>query len=219
MAPTRVGTESTLFSSAALTSYSLAHTVPAGTNCLAIYIGACLQGSMFNISQVTWNGQALDALVQPVGFSFAAGAAGVWLGMLLNPGIGTHTVQVTLDVAPDSLAMHAVNIAGVNTMAPVADTLSEGTFFVTTSTFGNVITSDAPVLIFGGIAMTRPPGAASFSPAAGVSELADGTASGRASSRHFAGVRREGAAGSYHFGATCTQAGIGACAAVALRGI
>jgi hypothetical protein len=69
------------------------------------------------------------------------------------------------------------------------------------------------------MAVAQPAGDASFTPIDGVTELAEGTASGPAASRHFFGYRRETIAGSFAFGAACTQSSSCALAAVAFRGV
>jgi hypothetical protein len=221
-APTLVGSSTSFFTSSGATSYTIAHTVPAGANCLAVYIGAGKVG-FFEFTGYDWNGMPLTELTDSVGFNFAQGGSASWIGGIANPATGTHDLTVTFDAAPDSMAFHLVNLAGVDVSggaaAMVHATDEAGAFFSTTTTsLALELITTVPTLIFGGMSLAQPGGAASYTPHSGVMELADGIASGAAASRHFVGYRRETIAGTYGFGATCTQAGAPAAAAVAFRG-
>lgn len=219
MAPTIVGSSTSFFSSSGLTSYTVPHTVPAGANCLALYLGSCNNWLDF-FTSVTWNGVELAQQIHAFSLHSSVGPCSAAVLALANPDTGAHDIVIET-ATPDSLACYAVNLAGVDTAALAAATLEQelvGSGAVPLSVYGGSLSSPAsPSLIFGGIVLPRPAGPASFTPAAGVTELADGTASGANASRHFAGYRRE-IAGTHNFGATCTQTGYGALAAVAFKG-
>jgi hypothetical protein len=220
VAPSLAGSSTSFLSSTGTNSYTITHTVPADANCLALYVGNA-NNWLDIITAVSWDGVEMGgALIHafsqhaPVGPS----AASIWA--LANPAIGTHDIVIEL-LDCDSLACCIVNLAGVDTTAPTVQTFEQeifGSEAPPTAIYGGNLVTATPSLIFGGIVLPRPAGAASFTPDSGVVELIDGTASGDAASRHFAGWRRE-IAGTHRFGATCTQSGYGAAAAVAFRGM
>lgn len=222
MAPTLVGSSTSFFSSAGATSYTIAHTVPADANCLALYLGAGKNG-FFEVTASDWNGVPLTSLIDAIGFNFSQGGSGSWIAAIASPATGTRNLTISFDAAPDSIAFHLVNMAGVDVsggaaaMAHAADATG-AIFSNNTTSLALELVTTVPTLIFGGMSLAQPGGPASFTPHSGVMELADGAASGAAASRHFVGYRRETIAGTYGFGATCTQPGAPALAAVAFRG-
>lgn len=219
-APVIVGSGTSFFSSSGLTGYSMTHTVPAGANCLALYIGAC-RGNLngFPINGVSWNGTAFTQRLESGGFSFSRGIAGACVAYLINPDAGTHLIAVDLDAAPDNCALYAINLANVDAAAPVNGEFEAATIIAHAATLSDTVATAAPTLIFGGMSMGQPPGAASYSAHAGVSELAQGTASGSSASHHFFGYRRETVEGSFSFGAACSVSSVAALAAVAFKGV
>ncbi len=218
VAPTIVGSSTSFFSSSGLTSYTVSHTVPSGANCLALYIGACKASGSYQITATSWNGIGFVTLKDGVGWTFARGGAAGRVCAIANPGAGTHDIAITFDVAPDSLALYAVSLADVDTSAMALATGGGGSLFFNVAALADTLAAAEPALIFGGMSLAQPPGAASFTPDAGVVELGEGVASGAAASAHWFGYRRETIAGTYGFGATCTQSSACALAAVAFKG-
>jgi hypothetical protein len=222
VAPTIVGSSTSFFSSSGLTSYTVSHTVPAGANCLALYVGPCKGSGEYNITAASWNGTGFATLKDAIGWTFTRGGSAARVCAIADPGAGTHDIVIALDVAPDSLALYAVNLAGVDTSgggaAMALATGGAGSLFFNLAALSDTLDAAAPTLIFGGMSLAQPPGAASFTPGTGVVELAEGVASGAAASAHCFGYRRETIAGDYAFGATCTQSSACTLAAVAFRG-
>ena len=222
VAPSLVGSGTSFFSSTGASSYTIAHTVPSGANCLALYVGAGRTGS-FDIASQDWNGAALTPLTDVQGFNFAQRYSASWVAAIANPASGTHDLTVSFTAAPDSVAFYLVNLAGVDVsggaaaMAHASD--EAGVFLATISSLSLELITTVPTLIFGGMSLAQPGGNASYTPQAGVVALADNIASGTATSCHFVGYRREIIAGTYGFGATCSHAGAPAAAAVAVRGV
>lgn len=216
-APDIVGTGTAFFSSSGSNSYTIAHTVPAGANCLAVCLGAC-RGSGSYEPTVTWNGGAVAELARGTGFTFNRGVSLSWIGAVILPTSGTRDIVVGFDVAPDNMALYALNLAGVDTSSPVADAEGRGTFFFNFASLGATLETALPSLVFGGMSLAQPSGAVSIVPAAGVTEIVEGTASGAAAARQCFGYRREGVGGAYEFAATASQSSSCSLAAVAFKG-
>lgn len=218
VAPSIVGTNTAYFSSAGQTGYSVAHVVPAGADCLAIAIAACKQSGSFAIQSVSWNGAAASEIVNAAGWTFSRGGSGAIVYALASPDPGSHTIEIAIDVPPDNLALYAVSLGNVDTASPVAAQNGTASIAFNAASLSLTLAPAAPSLSFGVMALAQPPGAASFTPASGVVELAEGVASGAAAAACWFGYRRETLPGSYGFGATCTQSSSCALGAVAFRG-
>lgn len=218
MAPVIVGSGTSFFSSSGLTGYSVSHTVPSEANCLALAVGYCKQNGAHQLTDASWNGAALTPLKTAGGIGWTAGRTTVWVGAIADPPAGTFDIVVNMSVAPDNLALYALNLAGVDAAQMAAASEGAATVFFNASALSATLDPAPPSLIFGGMALAQPPGPASYTPGSGVTELIEGTASGPAAAHYFFGYRRETIDGRYDFAAACTQSSSCSLAAVAFKG-
>lgn len=217
-APRIVGTGTAYFSSASLTSHSFSHTAPVDANCLALCLSACKASGAYNVTGLSSGGAPLATLENAAGWTFNRGGSATLIAALASPTPGAQTITVSFDVAPDSVALYALNLAGVDVASMVAASDGAAAIFFNVTALSLALPVDAPCLVFGGMALAQPAGGASFTPGPGIGALAQGTASGQAASAHFFGSRREGAPGEYAFDATASQASACSLVAVAFRG-
>lgn len=211
--PYRVGSDST-GSAGTVNSLTFAHTVPAGTELLALLIQGG-RNSAVTISGATWNGAAMTERIDVLS-TVSGERANVGIYWLASPAAAAGAnIAVSFSANLDAIHARAICLAGVDLANPIAAYGSD-TSNASRNSFAVGLTLSGPALVLGCGAISR--SATSWTPGSGVTELDDGVQSGGGDLTYFSGEAAVDAAGSFSFAATAGASRAVAGAAIAFAG-
>lgn len=199
--PVDMGSGTEYAASANATTYTFAHTVPAGTTCLVVFASAPVGAGGRAIVSVEFGGVAMT---QGAGIDYSgSGQVMIYAYYLLNPTPSTANVVTTYDGTTTSFAGWAKNFNNVNLSAPIAASATDN--HATGTNLSPNISPAVPSALLG-VHLRYNTAVVTFTPSADATEISEITSTGGASSRHNLLMKSQDNGGTFDFGSTASSA-------------